>query len=118
MPVQTGTRLDRLQSLSRRTRHELASALRRGDQHEAGRLSDLDRRLTAAIWDAQPKVPAQRRAEPVVDRIAALGVTAKDVRTWALAVGLTKAQRGRLSMALVEAYAAAHPTTSKDSPLA
>jgi hypothetical protein len=108
MPIHTGTRLERLQSLQRRTRHELASALRRDVQHEVIRLTELSARLDAAIETETPAVPKPARAERVLERMAALGVTAKTVRTWALAEGLTKANRGRLSLALVEAYAAAH----------
>jgi hypothetical protein len=108
MPIHTGTRLERLQSLQRRTRHELASARRRDVQHDVLRLSALTRKLDIAIAAELPAVPKPARAEPVLDRMAALGVTTKTVRTWALAEGLTKADRGRLSMTLVEAYAAAH----------
>ena len=107
--IRTGTRLERLVSLHQRTRHELASARRREARREIEALARLEKKLYAAIADESPK-PSRR--EPVLDRMAELGVDARTVRTWARAEGLTKADRGRLSAALVEAWAAAHPTDS------
>lgn len=115
MPIFTGDRLSRLQLLQRRTKHELDSALRRGETHDAKRLTVLNGRLLEAIDAATPK-PA-RRAEHVLDRLTELGVTSNDVKVWAVSAGLLDAvRRGRVKASLVEAYAAAHPTTEKDFP--
>jgi len=100
MPIRTGTRLERLESLQRRTQHEKASAVRRGESFAVARLDRLDKKLTAAI-------KAERRAihgNRVDQELKARGVTAKTVRAWALKHGLTTAQRGRLGAELVEAY--------------
>ena len=47
--------------------------------------------------------------------VVALGVTASDVRQWAHAQGLTTSTHGRIGLDLVEAWAAAHPTTTERS---
>lgn len=52
-------------------------------------------------------------AAPLKQRIAALGVTSREIKVWGLEHGLVTAiRRGIPSIALVDAYAAAHSTTS------
>lgn len=56
---------------------------------------------------------------PLRERIAALGVTSRDIKVWGLAHGLVPAiQRGIPSYALVDAYETAHPTGNTDSDTA
>lgn len=104
MPVQTGSRLERLERLQRRTQHERQSAERRDDRLAVPRLLELEAKVNDAL-------KAERQAlfgNSVDQRLKEIGVTAKAIRTWALAEGLTRAQRGRLGAELVEAYIQHH----------
>lgn len=104
MPVQTGSRLERLERLQRRTQHERQSAERRDDRLALPRLRDLEQQVNDAL-------KAERQAlfgNSVDQRLKEIGVTAKAIRTWAVERGLTKAQRGRLGAELVEAYIQHH----------
>lgn len=109
--VSVGPRIDKLDALHRRATHDLAVARRRQEHDEAARLVQLLERLNEAIAiERPPPPPPPPRVEPVLVRLAELGVTAKQVKTWATQEGLIPAVvRGRVAGALVEAYAAAHP---------
>lgn len=112
--VQSGTRLERLEQLHRRVRHELAIARRHGLVDET-RLAVLDARLAHEITTlhrARPTVAAAVRQtdRTVQERLEQLGVTSHVVKQWAVDTGLIPAVvRGRVSGLLVDAYAQAHP---------
>ncbi|EFQ82724.1 hypothetical protein HMPREF0063_11933 [Aeromicrobium marinum DSM 15272] len=109
--VRTGTRLEALQRLQRRTKHEIDSARRRDDRYELKRLADLAARIDDEIRLASAGRPRSKRVEKVLPRMHDLCVTAREVKVWAVEAGLIPAVvRGRVSGALVEAYAAAHST--------
>lgn len=104
--IRTGTRLESLQSLARRTEHELSSARRKDARREIPRLELLLDKLRDAIADEQ----GLARPRDVVSRgLFDLGLTAHDVRQWALEQGLIdQVRRGRLPLELLNAYRAAH----------
>lgn len=124
--VETRSRLEQLQALHRRTTHRIDSARRAEDLRELRRLHALRHRVQAAI-DAEPPAP-----EPIVTAPAAheeppgnrtdrllveLGVTSAAVKVWAFKQGLVPAVvRGRIALALVEAYAAAHAGPQDSQP--
>lgn len=123
MPIETRTRLERLEALADRTGQELLAA-RRSDHvppAEVDRLRDLAARVDAALAEerriqglavpvpAPVEEPARELAPSAEVRLLAeLGVSARDVKEWAVGQGLlTAVRRGRVALALVEAYAAA-----------
>lgn len=109
--IRTCTREEALQQLLTRTRHEISCARRREDLHELPRLRELEARIEDELGIPRPAVrrPGQR-AEMVLERMAELGVTARQVKEWAVETGLIPAVvRGRIRRELVEAWAAAHP---------
>jgi hypothetical protein len=92
--VQVGDRLTQLYALRSRVNQEIAT---------------LERARAL-----EPRPPGERpKPKPppnvVQRRLAELGVTARDVRRWALEHGLTESRHGRIGVDLVESYAAAHP---------
>lgn len=111
--IRTTTRLEELQRLHRVTRLQRDAAARRGEpthQHDH-LLAALTREITHASRRPRPEVAAAVRATDtsVQDRLHALGVTALDVKRWAVATGrLPAVVRGRVSGLLVDAYAHAH----------
>lgn len=120
--VETRSRLEQLEALRRRTQHELAIATARGDHPKAARLRELDQRLVGEIVAAggQPPTPTwglrrtrrQKANDRVTRRLEQLGVTAHDVKVWAVSVGLLdQVRRGRIKGEVVEAYANAHHPT-------
>lgn len=121
--VRVGSRLQRLQDLHRRIGHELASAQRRQDGRELNRLSDLEAKVEAEIvaegGRLVPRVAVLRTRRKKSDvrkdkRMADLGITAKDVKIWAVSEGLLMAvKQGRVKAELIEAYADAHQGTSE-----
>ena len=129
--VETGSREQRLDRLRRGVRFRLTSLTakaRHEDRFERQRLRELlasvEYELAILRGEREPETAAQaavreRAAGPkatVVDRrLYALGVTASDVRQWAREQGLTNSTRGRIGLDLVEAWAAAHPTTTERS---
>lgn len=118
MPIYTESRLALLHRLYRRTVHDLASARRTEDRGRASLLQQLEERLDAEILaegGTSLRLPTRKRrktpADYVGDHIRVLGVTAHDVKVWAVGAGLLDAvRRGRIKGALVDAYATAHPT--------
>jgi hypothetical protein len=103
--VRTTTREQALEALLARTRQEIACTLRRDDRRELPRLYRLEDRLLAEL--GRPVTP--RRTERVQSRLADLGVSARQVKEWAVERGLIPAVvRGRISRDLVEAWAAEH----------
>lgn len=112
--VQTGTRLDQLQTLRQRVAHELTYALQRG--RPADRLALLAVHIDAEIRAAggtQTTTPVTWRTDGrqrpllAVDLLLiALQTTTPVVRAWAVGQGLLPAgRRGRLPLVVVEAYA-------------
>ncbi len=98
--VKVGTRLERLYLLRDQIRHEIA-AEERALVLNGGRGS-MPRRLRARAGT----VAADARKAASLDE---LGVTAKQVKQWAVEVGLIPAVvRGRVAQALVDEYAHAH----------
>lgn len=109
MSIRTGTRVEQLQALRNRARHQLHSAIRREEPDEAQRLRDLLVRLSAAIGapPATPKRPRKPQAGYLI--LAELGVDSHTVKAWAVEQGLLPAVvRGRISTAIVELYREAH----------
>lgn len=101
--VKVGTRLEQLRVLERAARHQLASAERREDPAEVVRHRDLLGRVHAAITEeervtrARPTVAAGVRDfdATVQGRLAALGVTAREVKQWAVEAGADTCRRPR-----------------------
>lgn len=93
--VQRGSRLEQLRRLRAQVDAEI---------HAEERRIELARPLPVTL-----KGPTGRKN--IVDRtLAELGVTANDVKRWAVSAGLLDAvKRGRVSQRLVEQYADAHP---------
>lgn len=113
--IRTITRAEALEVLLRRTRHEIACAVRGEERHHLPRLRELEDALLVELGlPPRPKSPApRRRAEHVLDRLAELGVTSRQVKEWAVETGrLPAVVRGRISRQLVEAYASQHPKES------
>lgn len=109
--VSTLPRLEQLRRLLTRTRQEAAYAERRG--LPIADLRVLERRVESAIERevACTKPAPTADPEPVVTRevalLAELGVSAHDVKAWAVERGLLDTvRRGRVALQLVEAYAA------------
>jgi hypothetical protein len=115
--VESRSRLEQLEALQRRTKHQLDQARVAGDLVKADKLHRLNERLageiealrpTPAPPAGQPRGKRQKAEDRVGRRLEQLGVTAHDVRVWALEVGLIdRIRRGRIKGELVEAYAAA-----------
>lgn len=104
--IDTRTRLEQLQALHRRTKHDRQSALLRGDTHLHRKLCLLEQRLEQEIAAILPPPPRTDRAR---DLLAQLGVTSNDVKRWAVTQGLLDTvKRGRIRVDLVELYAATH----------
>lgn len=63
--------------------------------------------VPAQAW--RRKKPAKPRApEVTVIRLAELGLTAPQVKAWALEQGIIQSTRGRVALTVIEAYAVAH----------
>lgn len=94
--VQAGTRLERLRVLRDRIDHEIAV-----EAHRAA----LDDTRGSGGW-AEFQKPSDRRT---ASRLEQLGVTAKQVKQWAVRQGLVDGvHRGRCADRLIDAYALAH----------
>jgi hypothetical protein len=108
MGIRTGTYLEALRSLHRQIEHEISCAVRRDEDTTALR-SLRTKTLDAIDREEQPASRASRpRLDLVGQRLAQLGVTSHEVKVWAFGQGLVDAvKRGRISAALVQAYAAA-----------
>lgn len=120
--IRTGTRLEQLERLQARTSYELAAARRREDWRDVPRLEELRDRLAEEISTLRPReIPApataaQPRPRSVavgpsaeVQLLAELGVSARDVKVWAVGQGLLEVvTRGRVKLELVQRYAEAH----------
>lgn len=116
--IRTVSREEALAALLRRTQHEVAQA-RRSSSRELPRLIELEDALRAELGlptlDRTPVAarPAAPKGPTGQARLEALGVPARVVKEWAVAVGLaTELKRGRVNPAHVEAYSAAHPRPS------
>lgn len=95
----------------------LAYALEHVERHGIwGGLSERERRR---LKKANPTTPAEPRvvvhrdgphnSQTTLTRLAELGVTSRDVRTWAINTGIPHVpDRGLVSLALIDRYAAAH----------
>lgn len=94
--VRTGTRLEQLRALRARLDHEIAAELRRAAQ-------EPDPRPVTTARKSSRRRPATPNATSQL--LEQLGVTAADVRAWARESGRDVPAHGRLSLALVEAYA-------------
>lgn len=116
--VRTGTRLDQLRTLQKRTRHEIAAAKRREDRYGIRELEALAKRIDDEIALIEPPVifreaRTSRGTVPLDQMLADLGVSSTEVKEWGVAQGLLDAvKRGRVSRVLVETYAAAHREAS------
>ncbi|MBT56564.1 MAG: hypothetical protein CMF72_24590 [Mameliella sp.] len=112
--IRHGTRLEQLEQLQRTARMQRAHARWARDYLEHDRLDTLVTRLTEEIEHeqrARPNVAAgvRRTDNTVTQHLQQLGVTALDVKRWAVDTGLIPAVvRGRISAALVDAYDHAH----------
>ncbi|WP_183092922.1 hypothetical protein [Nocardioides stalactiti] len=117
--VESRTRLEQLQTLERRVRHEIDSATRAGNRRELARLLTLEQKITDAIRGeggrplpkrtGAPRTRRKKAEDRVTKRLQQLGVTSHDVKVWAVSVGLLdQVRRGRIKGAVVEAYATAH----------
>lgn len=119
--IRTASRREALDRLRRRTVHEIAQARIRGIPAELAKLYTLQTRLVIeiALEDARAAAlaprpaptsvaPGSRRSSPpdrVGDHLARLGVTAHQVKEWAVTQGLVdKVRRGRIRGELVDAY--------------
>ncbi len=101
MPIRTGTKLEALHGLLKRTEQEISCARQR--DRDTTELRALRDRIRAQIE------PTETQQRNIVDRrLDQLHVTARDVKVWAHANGLVDAvKRGRVGEHLVEAYATA-----------
>lgn len=115
--IRTGTRLEQLRALHRQITVRTELARRRGHHEDVPDLHDLAHKVAAAIRDeeraarARPTVAVAVRVadERVTRHLVDLGVTAHDVKVWAVTQGIIPAVvRGRVSGRLVDAYAAHH----------
>lgn len=112
--VQSGTRLERLEAVQRAARMQRAYARWDHNDREHDRLDALVRQLDVEIrreQRARPElVTAVRTAdERTAHQLERLGVTAYAVKVWAVTEGLIPSVvRGRVSLALIDAYAHAH----------
>lgn len=120
--VITGSRLERLRAVWRRTRHEIQIAGAAEQWARVTRLRDLEARLAAeieaetragsagaAVARGQIRGQRQKAEDRVTRQLARLGVTAHEVKVWAVGQGLLPAvRRGRVKAELVAAYEAAH----------
>lgn len=117
--IRTDTRLEALQRVRRRSLHELDHARAAADLSGLRRLHLLIHRLDTAIEaEGGPRFqtfekPSKSPTDHVADRLRLLGVTSHDVKVWAVEHGLVdRVRRGRIRMALVEAYARGNSTDS------
>lgn len=95
--ISTGTRLEQLERLKAKVDLEIAA--------ERRRLALDERFVTFQRADHD-----RRRVDATKARLEQLGVTAKDVKVWAVGVGLlADVKRGRVARELVEKYAEARP---------
>ena len=123
--VETRTRLEQLVALWRRTRHEIQVAHREGTRERLGKLQSLEARLeeeiraaggvtqpstgTSSRQSGRPRSQRQKAEDRVTRHLERLGVTAHDVKVWAVGQGLLPAvRRGRVKGDLVASYEAAH----------
>lgn len=96
--VQSGTRLERLERLRAQVEHQITVERRRAADEGAARIRP-------------PAPPPPREPKPfevnrVDRRLRELGVTAREVKEWAVDAGLMlEVKRGRVSEALVEHFA-------------
>ncbi|HEY1117732.1 MAG TPA: hypothetical protein VGE43_08505 [Acidimicrobiales bacterium] len=115
--VRVGTRLDHLQDLRRQITIQLEHARRNSTPttrlHQLAEAVDDQIRAEGGtpppppghVTTPGPKRPA-RAPHRTDDLLAELGTTTAEVRAWAVAVGILRpGRRGRISAALVEAYA-------------
>lgn len=116
--IRTGPRLENLERVHRQTLHEIANARRLEHWREIPALEDLRDRLAAEIAKERPTEPPERPKPPrapsgpsaEVLLLEQLGVTARQVKEWAVEQGLLAAVvRGRVKLELVEAYAETQP---------
>lgn len=115
--IRTGTRLEQLRALHARVTVRIELARRQGHPEDLPDLHDLAHKVAAAIraeeraTRARPTVAAGVRVadDRVTRHLLDLGVTAHDVKVWAVGQGLIPAVvRGRVSGRLVDAYATHH----------
>lgn len=118
--IRVGTRLDQLQDLRRTITVQLEHARRTIDPTRVTELTDLRNRVDAEIrteGGTPPPAgttPTPRRRRTLAPTradvlMAELDVPASTVRAWAIQTGLLAGvTRGRLSTAVVEAYATHH----------
>lgn len=122
--VDSRTRTERLDSLRRQTKLEIASGERTHvDPHRLVDLRLLLQNLERELGLKVTPLPKPPRTKPkrksAVDNVglhlARLGVTSNDVKVWAVSAGLLdQVRRGRIAAYLVEAYEHAHPTERND----
>ncbi len=68
----------------------------------------------AAQTKGQPRSRRHKAEDRVTKHLERLGVTAHDVKAWAVTAGLTDTvRRGRIKAELVDAYETAHPTGAR-----
>lgn len=122
--IDTRSRTEQLEALHRRTKHEIQIAQRAGNTTRVTELNQLRTRLESELgYTPGPKRPARglpkTRSEKAKNRVTRhlerLGITAHDVKVWALATGRIDAiHRGRLAADLVTAYELAHQHQETD----
>lgn len=108
--VQVGTRLDLLERLRVKIDQEIAVERRKLALNGPG---------PRARFDVFEK-PKRKAPEPAAGErlIAELGVTTRDVKVWAVSVGLLdQVRRGRVAGSVVDAYALAHRPQADDGAL-
>lgn len=118
--IQTGTRLDKLRRLRTRVGQQIIQAHRREAFSDVERLRNLANQLDTEIarldptyhpptHRGRPRTRAQKANDRVTRHLARLGVTAHEVKAWAVTAGLIDAiHRGRIRAELVQAYETAH----------
>lgn len=67
--------------------------------------------VPAEPWRRRQPKPSNRKTEANALRLAELGVTGAQVKRWAHEQGLVRTISGRVALATIEAYAAAHQDT-------
>lgn len=124
-PIRVGSRLEQLQGLERRTKQEIDLACFHQTYDRLPRLRELLARVQGEIVaeggqpthvpKGQPKTKRKKAEDKVYARLGQLGVTAHEVKVWAVSVGLLdQVRRGRIRGELVEAYASNHHPISQE----
>lgn len=106
--VSSGSRLERLYALRDQIAHEIAHE-ERLVALDGGRIDQKGRRRFVVFKGSNQAVATRGADKRKAASLDELGVTAKQVKVWAVSVGLVDAvHRGRVAQTLVDAYAEAH----------